>query len=352
MLLYNLGAQQTESLIHQLGYQLPDDWLAKNTAYYLDRTNNGSTTSRPVFAGIYVELARQDAIGSDYYDIQGGTTAEGVHMGVMGETLSVIQNDYAGVDLLHGQFTINPRLPKQWAELHFTQQYRGALIDIDIKPTVINKRLYIRFRWFITDTAKFHEQAWHDLATSLNVPWSAELGRQLKGISRMDSLNMILAEGGHENDYTDDEKSAFAAQKNQHYVALIQALTPSDILPGMTEFLAEIKREGYVASVASASKNAPTILKKLGIMADFVGIVDPATLSHGKPDPEIFTKAGELLKLQPTQIIGLEDASAGVQAIKVQDKRHWALVQQLKRLNQTFGLLRPRKFPWLISQNK
>ena len=151
MLLYNLGAQQTESLIHQLGYQLPDDWLAKNTAYYLDRTTHGSTTSRPVFAGIYVELARQgdtkfetqaydfltDAIGSDYYDIQGGTTAEGVHMGVMGETLSVIQNDYAGVDLLHGQFTINPRLPKQWAELHFTQQYRGALIDIDIKPTVM-----------------------------------------------------------------------------------------------------------------------------------------------------------------------------------------------------------------------
>jgi len=168
----------------------------------------------------------------------------------------------------------------------------------------------------ITDTAQFHEQAWHDLATSLNVPWSAELGRQLKGISRMDSLNMILAEGGHEIEYTDDEKSAFAAQKNQHYVALIQALTPADILPGMTEFLAEIKREGYVASVASASKNAPTILKKLGIMADFVGIVDPATLSHGKPDPEIFTKAGELLKLQPTQIIGLEDASAGVQAIK------------------------------------
>ncbi|MGO3590500.1 beta-phosphoglucomutase [Leuconostoc falkenbergense] len=168
----------------------------------------------------------------------------------------------------------------------------------------------------ITDTAKFHEQAWHDLATSLNVSWSAELGRQLKGISRMDSLNMILAEGGHENDYTDDEKAAFAAQKNQHYVALIQALTPADILPGMTEFLAKIKREGYVASVASASKNAPTILKKLGIMADFVGIVDPATLSHGKPDPEIFTKAGEILKLQPTQIIGLEDASAGVQAIK------------------------------------
>jgi len=146
MLIYNLGAAHAYELITQLGYQLPDDWLAKNTAYYLKRTTHGSTTSRPVFAGIYVELARQgnttlesqaydfltDAIGSDYYDIQGGTTAEGVHMGVMGETLSVIQNDYAGVDMLHDMFVLNPRLPKQWSKLRFTQLYQGAQLTIEI----------------------------------------------------------------------------------------------------------------------------------------------------------------------------------------------------------------------------
>ncbi|MBZ6003627.1 glycoside hydrolase family 65 protein [Leuconostoc gelidum subsp. aenigmaticum] len=146
MLIYNLGAAHTHELITQLGYQLPDDWLAKNTAYYLKRTTHGSTTSRPVFAGIYVELARHgnttleaqaydfltDAIGSDYYDIQGGTTAEGVHMGVMGETLSVIQNDYAGVDMLHDMFVLNPRLPKNWSRLCFTQFYQGVQLDIEI----------------------------------------------------------------------------------------------------------------------------------------------------------------------------------------------------------------------------
>ena len=146
MLLYNFGARQTETLVTQLGYTLPSDWLAKNTAYYLARTTHGSTTSRPVFAGIYVALARQgqqvfekqaydfltEAIGSDYYDIQGGTTAEGVHMGVMGETLAVIQNDYAGVDMLHDTFRVMPKLPSQWSSISFTQKYHGVTIDLQI----------------------------------------------------------------------------------------------------------------------------------------------------------------------------------------------------------------------------
>lgn len=149
MLIYNLGAEQTKELIEQLGYSLPENWLEINTEYYLARTTHGSTTSRPVFAGIYVELARQgnpkfektayeylvDAIGSDYYDIQGGTTAEGVHMGVMGETLSVIQNDYAGVDAIHGEFRINPRLPEEWNKLKFSQQYKDDLLKFDISKS-------------------------------------------------------------------------------------------------------------------------------------------------------------------------------------------------------------------------
>lgn len=166
----------------------------------------------------------------------------------------------------------------------------------------------------ITDTAKFHEQAWHALATELSLPFPDELARQLKGISRMDSLQMILDQG--DKPYTDDEKANFAARKNKHYVTLITGLTPNDILPGMFDFIADIKQKGYVASIASASKNAPTILKQLGLTDYFIGIVVPSTLAHGKPNPEIYIKAGELLKLAPQQIIGLEDASAGVKAIQ------------------------------------
>ena len=112
----------------------------------------------------------------------------------------------------------------------------------------------------ITDTAKFHTQAWHALADQVNVTWTPELQESLKGIDRMGSLEMILKAGNKQDDYTHDEKVALASWKNNHYVELISGLTPDDILPGMADFIKELNDKGYKASVASASKNAPFIL--------------------------------------------------------------------------------------------
>lgn len=145
MLHYNLGAQKTRQLIEQLGYSLPDDWLAKNHDYYLERTVHGSTTSRPVFSGVEADLMRLPeavdhlitAIGSDYYDIQGGTTAEGIHLGVMGETLAVIQNRLAGVSLHEDYIKIDPKLPENWYYIEFTQKFRGIQIDISMTHATI-----------------------------------------------------------------------------------------------------------------------------------------------------------------------------------------------------------------------
>lgn len=167
----------------------------------------------------------------------------------------------------------------------------------------------------ITDTAKFHTQAWHALADQVNVTWTPELQESLKGIDRMGSLEMILKAGNKQDDYTHDEKVALASWKNNHYVELISGLTPDDILPGMADFIKELKDKGYKASVASASKNAPFILDRLQLTDSFVGIVDPSTLTANKPDPEIYVRAAELLNLPPEQVIGLEDAASGIQAI-------------------------------------
>lgn len=167
----------------------------------------------------------------------------------------------------------------------------------------------------ITDTALLHGQAWHKTADTVNSAWTPELAAALKGISRMDSLEMILKAGGHENEYTQAQKEQLAEDKNNYYKTLISTLTPADILPGMDAFLKELKANGYHLSVASASKNAPTILQGLGIIDMFEGIVDPATLHAGKPDPEIFAKGAELLNLQPNEVIGLEDSTAGLKSI-------------------------------------
>ena len=88
----------------------------------------------------------------------------------------------------------------------------------------------------IADTARFHGQAWHQLADKVGTEWTPELADSLKGVSRMDSLELILKAGGHENDYSHDEKVALATEKNDNYIKLVETLTPADILPGMKAF--------------------------------------------------------------------------------------------------------------------
>lgn len=168
----------------------------------------------------------------------------------------------------------------------------------------------------ITDTAKFHYIAWKNLAAKIGITIDPVFNEQLKGISRMDSLDRILVHGGKENEYTQEQKEKMAAKKNDEYVHLLQDLTEADLLPGVATFLNEAKAKGVPCSIASASKNAPYILKKLGVSDHFVGIVDPNTLKKSKPDPEIFVRAAEILNIKPEEAIGFEDAQAGVEGIK------------------------------------
>lgn len=168
----------------------------------------------------------------------------------------------------------------------------------------------------ITDTAKFHFLAWRDLGKEIGIDVDLKFNEQLKGISRMDSLERILVHGGRQNDFTQAEKEALAAKKNTHYVELLQDLTPADLLPGVKTFLEEAQAKKVPCAIASASKNAPFILEKLGVITMFASIVDPATLHKGKPDPEIFIKAAEMLGFTPEECVGFEDAQAGLDGIK------------------------------------
>lgn len=138
MLVYNLGVRGVERILAQLGYPLATDWLVKNLTYYQQRTVHGSTTSRPVFALIKAILGENQtaqadfitALRSDYDDIQGGTTAEGIHLGVMGETLTLIERDFAGVKFKQGRLELWPNLPTNWKTLSLTQQFQGKLVSI------------------------------------------------------------------------------------------------------------------------------------------------------------------------------------------------------------------------------
>ncbi|MGL9917654.1 beta-phosphoglucomutase [Enterococcus sp. DIV2416] len=168
----------------------------------------------------------------------------------------------------------------------------------------------------ITDTAKFHYQAWKALADSLGISIDETFNETLKGISRMDSLDRILAHGHRENAFTPAEKEALAQQKNDHYVQLLEHLTTEDVLPGVVPLLQQAQARHIPCAVASASKNAPLILEKLGVRAYFATIVDPDSLSKGKPDPEIFLAAAESIGVLPQNAIGFEDAQSGIDGLK------------------------------------
>ncbi|MFD3450377.1 beta-phosphoglucomutase [Microbacteriaceae bacterium 4G12] len=167
----------------------------------------------------------------------------------------------------------------------------------------------------ITDTASYHFQAWKQLAATLNIEIDEQFNEQLKGISRLESLERILSKGNKLEQYSSEEIHRLAEQKNDVYKELINGLTSEDILPGILPFLKELKGNDIKIALASASKNAPFILEKLEIDQYFDTIVDPNSLEKGKPAPDIFLKAAEQLSVHASDCIGVEDAPAGVDAI-------------------------------------
>ncbi|WP_114570052.1 beta-phosphoglucomutase [Exiguobacterium flavidum] len=168
----------------------------------------------------------------------------------------------------------------------------------------------------ITDTAEYHFLAWKQLGEELEIPFDREFNETLKGVSRMDSLDRILALGGKQDAFSPEEKEALAAKKNEHYVELIHHISAKDLLPGITDFLDEIRAAGLKIGMASASKNAFTVVEALGVRHYFDHIVDAATVAQSKPHPEVFLRAAEALHAEPAHCIGVEDAAAGVTAIK------------------------------------
>ena len=166
----------------------------------------------------------------------------------------------------------------------------------------------------ITDTAHYHYLAWKRLADSVGAPFDEAFNEQLKGVDRMGSLALILARAPRT--YTDDEKRALADAKNRDYVELIATMTPDDLLPGALRALEDVRAAGLKIGLASVSRNAFTVLDRLGIRDRFDDVVDAATVARGKPDPEIFLTAAAHLGVAPADCLGVEDAVAGVASIK------------------------------------
>jgi beta-phosphoglucomutase len=164
----------------------------------------------------------------------------------------------------------------------------------------------------IVDTAEYHYLAWCELAENLGFSFSKHENERLKGVSRTDSLEILLKIG---NKHFDSKtKNQLADKKNRRYIELISQMTPDEILPGVIDFLDYLKSKNILTALGSASKNAPMILEKIDMISYFDAVIDGTKVSKAKPDPEVFLKGAEALKVSPSQCIVFEDAVAGIEA--------------------------------------
>ena len=165
----------------------------------------------------------------------------------------------------------------------------------------------------ICDTAKYHYLAWKELADEMQIPFTLKDNERLKGVSRMASLEIILSLGKQEA-LSDEEKEALATRKNGRYVEMISQMEKDEILPGVKDFLNELRERGIKIALGSASKNTGIIMERLGLREAFDYIVDGTMIVNTKPDPEVFVKSMEYYGLQPEECIVFEDAAAGIEA--------------------------------------
>ncbi len=328
--------------------------------YYNPLTTGDSSLAPCIQSIMAVELGRVDE-AYDYFmktarmdlDDINSNVADGVHITAMGGTWLSLVYGFAGFRDSGGEFSFSPRLPASWDSLSFKLligdellsveidhtralyslespadsgshgieiRHRGSLlrvmsgapVEISMKPRL--EAVIFDLDGVITDTSEFHYQAWKRLADERGYEFSREINEKLRGIGRLESLDIILE--ASDVRLSAEERFRQGELKNGYYKELLKTIKPENILPGISAFLKDLRKRNIRTALASASRNAPEVIKRLGIGASFDVIMDAAAVEKGKPDPEIFVSAAEALGAEPENCVGVEDAEAGVESIR------------------------------------
>lgn len=172
-------------------------------------------------------------------------------------------------------------------------------------------------------TDKYHYQAWKSLADRLGIYFDEEINNQLRGVSRMASLEIIL--GNSDTEYSESEKEQLASEKNETYRKLLGQMSPADLEAEVLDTLNELRARGYLLALGSSSRNAKFILSRIGLDDFFDAVSDGTDITHSKPHPEVFLVAAHKLGVKPDACAVVEDAKAGLEAAKAAGMRALAL---------------------------
>lgn len=176
-------------------------------------------------------------------------------------------------------------------------KYQGVIFDLD---------------GVICFTDKYHYQAWKQVADDIGVYFDEQINNRLRGVSRMESLDIILEKSSRA--YTAEEKEELARRKNDLYRSLLSNMSPADLTQEVRQTLEALRAAGLMLAIGSSSKNTRYILERLGLKDFFDAVSDGTNIQRSKPDPQVFTMAAEFLGLPASQCLVVEDAEAGIRA--------------------------------------
>ncbi|MDE1898224.1 MAG: beta-phosphoglucomutase [Xanthomonadaceae bacterium] len=336
----------------------------RNLEYYEGVTVHDSTLSASTFAVLAAEVGQidracryfRDTLRVDLDDLH-GNTAHGVHLAAMAGSWLALTWGFAGLRVTRGELTLAPILPPAWQGYRFGLRWRGAQLRVEVdshgvrytlgagaaltfrhdggvRHLVTGQTLCLahaaatagastarRFKAVIfdldgvlADTAVLHRAAWHQLAQEIGVPFDEVIAERMKGVDRRGSLEILLERA--QRPCSEDEKRELEERKNRDYRARIAQLGPESLLPGARAAVESARAAGLRVALASASRNAPLLLDRLGITGLFDYVVDAGAIARSKPDPALFLDAAAGLGLAPSDCLGVEDAAAGIAAIR------------------------------------
>jgi beta-phosphoglucomutase len=331
----------------------------RNFDYYEGVTVHDSTLSASTFSIVasevgYAEKAYRYFLDTLRVDLDNlhGNTSHGLHMAAMAGSWLALAWGFGGMRPVNGRPAFAPMLPAAWRSYRFGLRWQGQHIRVEVdasgvaytlthgksaeilhhgellllsagktvhmpstsvSPAHNLKGVIFDLDGVIADTAVVHHAAWKKLAAEIDIPFDDSVGERLKGVDRRASLDILLEKAARP--YSEAEKEALATRKNDYYRQQIERFGPNNLLPGARTAIESVRRAGLKTALASASRNAPLLLEKLGIADLFDYVVDANHISRAKPDPEIFLAAARGLGLAPGECLGVEDAAAGIASI-------------------------------------
>ncbi len=308
------------------------DVLQTNWHYYAPRTDitYGSSLGPAIHAILAADIDAADMGAADPYaqfmqaalvDLEDtrGNTGDGIHAASAGGVWQAVVFGFGGIQLKDSGPVATPHLPLTWTRLKFKLHWRGTWHSFDLSPSSAQARnsqvpaiqgFIFDLDGVLTDTAEWHYRAWQRLADEEGLPFNREANEALRGVSRRESLLHIIGD----QPYSEAALQTMMERKNRYYVESIQNLTPQDVLPGVIELLDELRQAGIKIAIGSASKNARTVIEKLGLADRVDAIADGYSVERPKPAPDLFLYAAAQLGLDPSHCVVVEDAAAGIEA--------------------------------------